>query len=201
MSKLLSGKQICFTGTLEVRRADATKQAEAAGAKVVAVPLEPPHWSLPLDRLEAAFSDRTKLVLVNTPMNPIGKVFTRDELAAIAALMERHDAYAVCDEVYEHLVFSGHIHIPLMTLPGMRERCLRIGSAGKTFSLTGWKIALLHTITLVVLKRSALQLIQNTILRPRVRRIVLTVPVASYFFGHQTMVGLTPRFQATLLYY
>ncbi len=113
---------------------------EAAGAKVVAVPLEPPHWSLPMEELEAAFSDRTKLVLVNTPMNPIGKVFTKDELGRIAALMERHDAYAVCDEVYEHLVFSGHKHVPLMTLPGMRERCLRIGSAGKTFSLTGWKI-------------------------------------------------------------
>ncbi|MBO6634510.1 aminotransferase [Parvibaculum sp.] len=113
---------------------------EAAGAKVVAIPLEPPHWSLPMEKLEAAFSDRTKLVLVNTPMNPIGKVFTKDELGRIAALMERHDAYAVCDEVYEHLVFSGHAHVPLMTLPGMRERCLRIGSAGKTFSLTGWKI-------------------------------------------------------------
>jgi aspartate/methionine/tyrosine aminotransferase len=113
---------------------------EAAGAKVVAIPLEPPHWSLPMEKLEAAFSDKTKLVLVNTPMNPIGKVFTKDELGRIAALMERHDAYAVCDEVYEHLVFSGHAHVPLMTLPGMRERCLRIGSAGKTFSLTGWKI-------------------------------------------------------------
>lgn len=113
---------------------------EAAGAKVVAVPLEPPHWSLPMEKLEAAFSDRTKLVVLNTPMNPIGKVFTRNELAAIAALMQRNDTYAVCDEVYEHLVFSGHAHVPLMTLPGMRERCLRIGSAGKTFSLTGWKI-------------------------------------------------------------
>lgn len=113
---------------------------EAAGAKVVAVPLEPPRWSLPMEKLEAAFSDRTKLVVLNTPMNPIGKVFTRNELAAIAALMQRNDTYAVCDEVYEHLVFSGHAHVPLMTLPGMRERCLRIGSAGKTFSLTGWKI-------------------------------------------------------------
>ncbi|MEQ8266748.1 MAG: aminotransferase [Parvibaculum sp.] len=113
---------------------------EAAGAKIVTVALEPPHWSLPLDRLEAAFSDKTKLIVLNTPMNPIGKVFTRAELEAIAALVIRHDAYALCDEVYEHLVFSGHKHIPLMTLPGMRERTLRVGSAGKTFSLTGWKI-------------------------------------------------------------
>ncbi len=113
---------------------------EAVGAKVVAVALEPPSWSLPLDRLAAAFSARTKLIVLNTPMNPIGKVFGLAELQAIADLITKHDAYAVCDEVYEHLVFSGHRHIPLMTLPGMRERCLRIGSAGKTFSLTGWKI-------------------------------------------------------------
>jgi aspartate/methionine/tyrosine aminotransferase len=73
-------------------------------------------------------------------MNPTGKVFTAAELAFIADLLQRHDAYAVCDEVYEHLTYDGWRHIPLMTLPGMRERCLRIGSAGKTFSLTGWKI-------------------------------------------------------------
>jgi aspartate/methionine/tyrosine aminotransferase len=73
-------------------------------------------------------------------MNPTGKVFTTAELAFIADLLQRHDAYAVCDEVYEHLVFDGWRHIPLMTLPGLRDRCLRIGSAGKTFSLTGWKV-------------------------------------------------------------
>ena len=73
-------------------------------------------------------------------MNPIGKVFTPAELGFIAGLMQKHDTYAVCDEVYEHLVFDGVRHRPLMTLPGMRERTLRIGSAGKTFSLTGWKV-------------------------------------------------------------
>ncbi len=73
-------------------------------------------------------------------MNPTGKVFTAAELAFIAELLQQHDAYAVCDEVYEHLTFDGWRHIPLMTLPGLRERCLRVGSAGKTFSLTGWKI-------------------------------------------------------------
>ncbi|MES1990228.1 MAG: aminotransferase [Pseudomonadota bacterium] len=113
---------------------------EAMGAKCVSVSLEPPHWTLPAERLAAAFSAKTKLILLNTPMNPTGKVFTRDELQLIADLVIRHDAYAVCDEVYEHLVFSGHTHIPLMTLPNMYERCVRIGSAGKTFSLTGWKI-------------------------------------------------------------
>ena len=73
-------------------------------------------------------------------MNPCGKVFTADELGFIADLVLRHDAYAICDEVYEHLTFDGARHIPLMTLPGMRERTMRIGSAGKTFSLTGWKV-------------------------------------------------------------
>jgi aspartate/methionine/tyrosine aminotransferase len=73
-------------------------------------------------------------------MNPTGKVFTAAELAFVADLVARHDCYAVCDEVYEHLTFDGWRHIPLMTLPGMRERCMRVGSAGKTFSLTGWKV-------------------------------------------------------------
>ena len=104
------------------------------------VRLLPPKWELPRAELAAAFGPRTKAILLNTPMNPTGKVFTSAELAFIADLMQRHDAYAVCDEVYEHLTFDGWRHIPLMTLPGMRDRCLRIGSAGKTFSLTGWKV-------------------------------------------------------------
>ncbi len=104
------------------------------------VRLSPPDWALPHAALEAAFSPRTKLLLLNSPMNPTGKVFTRGELDFIADLLTRFDAYAVCDEVYEHLVFKGAAHIPLMTLPGMAERTLRIGSAGKTFSLTGWKV-------------------------------------------------------------
>jgi N-succinyldiaminopimelate aminotransferase len=104
------------------------------------VRLEPPHWTLPRAALEAAFGPRTKAIVLNSPMNPIGKVFTPDELSFIAGLMQKHDTYAVCDEVYEHLVFDGVRHLPLMALPGMRERTLRIGSAGKTFSLTGWKV-------------------------------------------------------------
>ncbi|MCC7272604.1 MAG: aminotransferase [Alphaproteobacteria bacterium] len=111
-----------------------------AGAIPKLVALSPPAWELPIDRLKAAFSDRTKLLLLNTPMNPAAKVFTREELAVIAGLLEKHDAYAVCDEVYEHIVFDGRRHESLITLPGMRDRCLKIGSAGKTFSLTGWKV-------------------------------------------------------------
>ena len=111
-----------------------------AGAEVKLVRLEPPDWAIPRKRLAAAFSDRTKLILFNTPMNPTGKVFSEDELGFIAGLMQRHDAYAICDEVYEHLVFDGARHHPLITLPGMRERAVRIGSAGKTFSMTSWKV-------------------------------------------------------------
>jgi aspartate/methionine/tyrosine aminotransferase len=110
------------------------------GAVPRLVRLSPPRWELPRADLAAAFGPRTKAILLNSPMNPTGKVFTAAELAFIAELMQRHDAYAVCDEVYEHLTFDGWRHIPLMSLPGLRERCLRIGSAGKTFSLTGWKV-------------------------------------------------------------
>jgi len=104
------------------------------------VRLSPPDWRLPRDALAAAFGPKTKALLLNSPMNPSGKLFDAEELSFLAALLERHDAYAVCDEVYEHLTFGGARHVPLMTLPGMRERCVRIGSAGKSFSLTGWKV-------------------------------------------------------------
>lgn len=114
-----------------------------AGGVPKRVTLRPPHWQLDTEALAAAFSDRTKLIILNTPMNPASKVFTRAELQAIADLVIRHDCFAICDEVYEHMAFDGREHVPLMTLPGMRERCVRIGSAGKTFSLTGWKVGYL----------------------------------------------------------
>ncbi|WP_029007815.1 aminotransferase [Azospirillum halopraeferens] len=104
------------------------------------VTLTGPDWSFSRADLEAAFSAKTKLVVINDPLNPAAKVYTRAELELLAEFVLRFDAYAVCDEVYEHIVFDGRAHIPLMTLPGMRERCLKIGSAGKTFSLTGWKV-------------------------------------------------------------
>ncbi|MFI7598513.1 pyridoxal phosphate-dependent aminotransferase [Actinoplanes sp. NPDC049681] len=92
--------------------------------------------------LRAAFGARTRMVLLNSPHNPTGAVFTRDELTLVARLCQEHDVYAVTDEVYEHLVFTDAAtpHVPLATLPGMRERTLRISSAGKTFSCTGWKV-------------------------------------------------------------
>ena len=111
-----------------------------AGGVPKFVSLAPPDWSFDRSDLERAFSPRTKLVLLNNPLNPAAKVFAQDELEMIAEFVEDADAYAVCDEVYEHIVFDERPHIPLITLPGMRERCLKIGSAGKTFSLTGWKV-------------------------------------------------------------
>jgi N-succinyldiaminopimelate aminotransferase len=104
---------------------------ELAGGVPRIVRLKPPEWKLPLDELAAAFGPKTKLILFNSPMNPTAKVFTRTELDAIAALTAKWDTYAICD---------GSAHTPLITLPGMRDRTIRIGSAGKTFSLTGWKV-------------------------------------------------------------
>ena len=111
-----------------------------AGGVPKLVRVEPPDWTLPRQALEAAFSPRTKLLLLNSPMNPAGKVFSVEELEFLAGLVRVADATVICDEVYEHITFDGHRHVPLMTLPEMRGRCLRIGSAGKTFSLTGWKV-------------------------------------------------------------
>jgi N-succinyldiaminopimelate aminotransferase len=110
-----------------------------AGADRRVVTLRAPDYSFDPDELRAAFSSRTRLVLVNTPHNPTGKVFRRDELELIASLCVEHDVLAVTDEVYEHLVFDGE-HIALATLPGMAERTVTISSAGKIFSFTGWKI-------------------------------------------------------------
>ena len=111
-----------------------------AGGIPKLVRLEPPTWRLPRAELAAAFSPRTKLLLFNTPMNPCSKVFDREELEFIAGLCLEHDAYAVCDEVYEHIIFGDRQHLSIMTLPEMRARTVRIGSAGKSFSLTGWKV-------------------------------------------------------------
>jgi len=111
-----------------------------AGAVAKLVRITPPEWKLDREALAGAFGPKTKAILLNNPMNPAGRVFTREELAFIAELVIAHDALAICDEVYEHIVFDGRPHVPLIGIPGMRERTVRIGSAGKTFSLTGWKV-------------------------------------------------------------
>jgi N-succinyldiaminopimelate aminotransferase len=110
-----------------------------AGGVRVPVTLRPPGFRPDLDELAKAVTDRTRLILLNSPHNPTGSVFTRDELAAIAHLAVERDLLVVTDEVYEHLVFHGE-HVPIAQFPGMRERTVTISSAGKTFSFTGWKI-------------------------------------------------------------
>lgn len=114
--------------------------AEAVGATVRTVALSPPHWRLTEETLSAAMTPNTRALVINTPMNPIGRVFTREELEIVARVISRTNATVICDEVYEHLVFDNREHIPLITLPGMRDRVVRCGSAGKMFSLTGWKV-------------------------------------------------------------
>jgi len=113
--------------------------AAMAGAQRRVVQLRAPDWSFEPEALENAITDRTRLILVNTPHNPTGKVFTRAELEVIAAACRRHDLIAVTDEVYEHLVYESP-HVSLATLPGMAERTITISSAAKTFSVTGWKV-------------------------------------------------------------
>ncbi|WP_033322114.1 pyridoxal phosphate-dependent aminotransferase [Streptomyces yerevanensis] len=131
-----------------------------AGGTRVPVTLRPSEGSfrLDLDELRDAVTDRTRLLLINTPHNPTGTVLTRDELTAIAALAVERDLLVVTDEVYEHLVFDKAEHIPLATLPGMRDRTVTIGSAGKSFSFTGWKVGwVTATRELVSAVRSAKQ--------------------------------------------
>ena len=111
-----------------------------AGAVAKPVTLRPPHYGFDVDELRAAISPKTKLILFNSPHNPTGRVFTREEVQAVADLAIEHDLLVLTDEVYEHLVFDGVEHVAMAKLPGMRERTLVVSSGGKTFSTTGWKI-------------------------------------------------------------
>jgi N-succinyldiaminopimelate aminotransferase len=113
--------------------------AAMAGATLRVVTLRPPDYSFDIADLRAAVTPKTRLLLLNSPHNPTGKVFSRRELDAIARVCLAHDLIAVTDEVYEHLVFDGE-HVPLASLPGMQERTVTISSGGKTFSFTGWKV-------------------------------------------------------------
>jgi aminotransferase len=116
-----------------------------SGAVPRFVRLRPPadatgDWTFDVDELGAAFSDRTRAIVINTPNNPTGKVFTREELAAIAELCIRHDVIAITDEIYEHILYDGATHVHLAALPGMADRTVTINSISKTFSVTGWRV-------------------------------------------------------------
>ncbi len=113
---------------------------QRAGGVVVPVRLAAPDFELSEERLRERLTSRLRVILLNNPQNPSGKVFSRAELELIVRVAQEHDAILVCDEVYEHLVFGAHEHIPAASLPGARDRTLKIGSAGKVFSMTGWKV-------------------------------------------------------------
>jgi aspartate/methionine/tyrosine aminotransferase len=111
-----------------------------AGATPRFVPLEPPRYALDPDKLRAAFNSHTRAIIVNSPHNPSGRVFTRTELEAIAALCQQYNAVAITDEIYEHIIYDRLPHIPIATLPGMKERTVTISGFGKTFAATGWRL-------------------------------------------------------------
>lgn len=113
-----------------------------AGGVPKFVNLRPPHWSFTREDLEAAFTSKTRAIVFNNPHNPCGVIYPREQLELLAEFCVKHDAIAICDEVWEHLIFDGKQHISMMSLPGMRNRTIKISSAGKIFSLTGWKIGL-----------------------------------------------------------
>jgi N-succinyldiaminopimelate aminotransferase len=137
-------------------------------------------WAFDPAALAAAITPRTKAILLNTPHNPTGKVFTRDELETVANLARAHDLVVICDEVYEHLTFDGRTHVPLATLPGMRERTVTISSAGKTFSVTGWKIGWVcappHLLAAVRTVKQFLTYVNGAPFQPAVAQALAAVP-------------------------
>jgi aspartate/methionine/tyrosine aminotransferase len=114
--------------------------AVLCGATRKLVSLRPPDWTFDPDELRRAFTSRTKAIIVNTPNNPTGKVFSRQELEVIAGLCQEFDALAITDEIYEHILYDGARHIPMMLIPGMRDRSVLVNSLSKTYSVTGWRV-------------------------------------------------------------
>ena len=114
--------------------------AVLSGATPRFVKMRPPDWTFDRDELARAFSGRTRAIIVNTPNNPTGKVFAREELEFIASLCREHDALAITDEIYEHILYDGAVHVPMAALPGMAERTVTINGMSKTYSVTGWRV-------------------------------------------------------------
>jgi aspartate/methionine/tyrosine aminotransferase len=114
--------------------------SQLSGAVCRYVSLRPPYWTFDPDDLQAAFTKRTRAVILNTPNNPTGRVFSPSEINHVAQLCQQHDCLLITDEIYEHIVFDGERHAPPIMLPGMRERCVLVNSLSKTFSVTGWRV-------------------------------------------------------------
>jgi N-succinyldiaminopimelate aminotransferase len=153
-----------------------------AGAQRRVVTLRAPDYAFDPDELRRAITPRSKLILLNSPHNPTGKVFSLGELQLIAALAQEHDLLVVTDEVYEHLVFEG-VHVPIATLPGMRDRTLTISSGGKTFSFTGWKVGwLCATPELVTAVMTAKQFLTYVSGGPFQRAIAVGLQLPDEYF-------------------
>ena len=154
-----------------------------AGGVCRALTLRAPDFALDPDELRAAITPRTRAILLNTPHNPTGRVLSRAEISAVAAVAVEHDLVVISDEVYEHLVFDG-VHIPISTLPGMRERTVRISSAGKTFSFTGWKIGwACGPADLVAAVRTAKQFLTYVSGAPFQPAVALALGLPDSYFG------------------
>ena len=166
-----------------------------ANAVPVCVPLHPPAWTLDPAELQAAFTSRTRALILNTPQNPSGRVFTRQELSMIAELCIAHDVTVIADEVYEHLLFDSARHIPIATLPGMFERTVTISSAGKLFSATGWKIGWVYGHPdLVDGVARAHQFITFAVHHPSQEAIAYALNLPdSYYQGFQSMYATKRR--------
>jgi N-succinyldiaminopimelate aminotransferase len=172
-----------------------------ANAVPVCVPLHPPTWTFDMEELRSAFSKKTRALILNTPQNPSGRVFTRQELAMIAELCIEYDVTVIADEVYEHLIFAPAQHIPIATLPGMFERTVTVSSAGKLFSMTGWKIGWVYGApNLVQAVLGAHQFITFSVHHPSQEAIAyaLNLPDA-YYADFQAMYGKKRQLLLTAL--
>jgi len=163
-----------------------------AGVTARYVYLNPPNWTFDPDELAAAFTPRTRAIIINTPHNPTGKVFSRDEFAEISRLCQRNEVVAITDEVYEHLVYDGQAHVRLATIPGMEDRTLTISSMGKTFSVTGWKIGwAVGPRDLVRAVNQAHQFITYCVASPLQAAVVAALTLPDSFFD-----GVRAEFEA-----
>ena len=157
--------------------------------------LEPPHWRLNEEMLKSAFNHKTKAVLFNNPLNPAAVVYPREDLELLARFCQEFDTVAICDEVWEHVVFDGREHIPLITIPGMRDRTIKVGSAGKIFSLTGWKIGFVCAAPPLLRVAAKVHQFLTFTTAPNLQAAVaygLGKP-AEYFYRHAQGSGAQPR--------